>query len=117
MESEGFTTTAKDPAVDVKISWRDQDFTAAGFWVDDCVAIGSGEELASLSKSMDEKYGITRLGEVKWVLGMLMECDRPARTISISQEAFIDSILARFNLVDASTVSTPLAPAALRAHP
>jgi hypothetical protein len=39
-----------------------------------------------------------------------MERDRPARTISISQEAFIDSILARFNLVDTSTVSTPLAP-------
>ena len=88
----GFTTTAKDPAVYVKNSWRDQDYTAAGLWVDDCVAIGSGEELASLAKSVDAKYGTTGLGEVQWVLGMLMERDRPARTISISQEAFVDSI-------------------------
>ena len=40
-----------------------------------------------------------------------MERDRLARTISISQETFIDSILARFNLVDVSTVSTSLPPA------
>jgi len=44
------------------------------------------------------------------VLGMLMERGRSARTISISQEAFIDSILARFNLTDAASVTTPLAP-------
>ena len=43
---------------------------------------------------------------------MLMECDRPARSISVSQEAFIDSILTRFNLTDAATVSTPLVPGA-----
>ena len=73
-------------------------------------AIGSGKELANLAKSVDAKYGTTGLGEVRWVLGMLMERDRLARTISICQEAFIDSILARFDLVDVSTVSTPLVP-------
>ena len=55
-------------------------------------------------------YGMTGLVEVKWVLGRLLERNRSARTIEISQEAFIDSILARFNLLDASTVTTPLAP-------
>ena len=39
-----------------------------------------------------------------------MDRDRPARTISISQEAFIDSALARFNLTEAATVATPLTP-------
>ena len=34
----------------------------------------------------------------------------PARTISIYQEAFIDSILMRFKLADATTVATPLTP-------
>ena len=41
---------------------------------------------------------------------MLLEHDRPARTISKSKEAFIDSILVRFNLIDATTVATPLTP-------
>jgi len=41
---------------------------------------------------------------------MLVERDRSARTISISQEAFIGSLLARFNLSDATPVSMPLLP-------
>ena len=42
--------------------------------------------------------------------GMPLEGDRYARTIAISQEAFIDSTIARFNLLDATTVTTLLAP-------
>jgi len=110
MESEGFTATAKDPAIYIKNSWASDDFAAAGFWVDDCVAIGSRKELASLSKSVDAKHGITGPGEVKWVLGMLPECNCSAHMIAISQEAFIDSTLARFNLLDTTTVTAPLAP-------
>ena len=68
MESNGFITTVKDPAVYVKNSWKGQEFVAVRFWVDDCVAIGSGKELANLARSVGAKYGITRLGEVRWVL-------------------------------------------------
>ena len=74
--------TAKDPTIYVKNSWASDDFAAAGFWVDDRVAIRSGKELASLSKSVDVKHGITGPGEVKWVLGMLLERDCSARTIA-----------------------------------
>ena len=99
MESQGFTATLKDP---------DCDFTAAaGFRVDDCIAIGSMKELNALAKSVDAQYSITGLGEVRWVLGMVSEHDRPARMISRPEEAFIDSILALFNLIDATTVATP----------
>ena len=77
---------------------------ARGFWVNDCVGIGSGAQLEALVKSVDGNYGITRLGEVKWVLGMLMEHNHSARTILISQEALISSVLAHFNLMD-TTIS------------
>ena len=93
MESVGYAATDKDPAVYVKSSWNQKDFAAGGFWVDDFVGIGSGEELDALARSVDAKYGITGLGDVKWVLGMLIERDRAARTIYISQEAFINSLL------------------------
>jgi len=109
MESEGFTATPKDPAVYVKSSWNREDFAAGGFWVDDFVGIGSRKELDALAKSVDAKYGITAVGEAKWVLDMLIERDRAARTVSISQEACINSMLTRFNLADATTLSTPLA--------
>ena len=39
--------------------------------MDDCGAIGSGKELVNLSKSVDVKYCVTGLGEVRWVLSRL----------------------------------------------
>ena len=39
----------------------------------DCVAIGPRKEINALSKSVDAKYGIADLGEVRWVLDMLLE--------------------------------------------
>ena len=65
MESEGFTAAVKDPAVYVKSPWTSDGFAAAGFWVDDCVGIGSGREIDAPAKSVDATYGITGLGEVK----------------------------------------------------
>ena len=41
---------------------------------------------------------------------MLLEHDHPARTTSRSREVFRDSIIARFNLTDATTVATPITP-------
>src|SRR5882757_3850400 len=99
---------AKDPAIYIMNSWTVQDFAAAGFWVDDCITIGSGKVLESLTKGVDMNYGITGLGDIRWVLSMLLECDRAAQTVLISQEAFIDLILTRFNLTDMTTVSMPL---------
>lgn len=110
MESVGFAAAQKDPAIYVRNPGGQEDFAAGGFWVDDFVGIGSRKELDALAESVDAKYGITGLGDVKWVLGMLLERDRAARTISISQEAFINSVLARFHLTDASPLSTPFVP-------
>ena len=85
-------------------------FAAGGFRVDDLAGIRYKAQIEALAKTVDEKYGITGLGEVKWVLGMLLERDRSARTVSISHAALINSILAQFNLMDALPLSTPLAP-------
>jgi hypothetical protein len=105
IESEGFVATPKDLS-----SWEQEDFAAGGFWVDDLVGIGSREEFDALANGVDAKYGITGLGEDRWMLGMLIKCDRAARAISISQEAFINSILVRFNLANASPVTTAFVP-------
>lgn len=41
-----------------------------------------------LAKGVDKEYGITSLGDVKWVLGMLVEHDRAAspRKLSSTQD-------------------------------
>ena len=53
-------------------------FAAGGFWVDDFVDMGSERVPDAPAESIDAKYGITGLGEVKWVLDMLLERIRAA---------------------------------------
>lgn len=110
MTTDGFTKMTKDPTVYVKGTWHQDDFIAGGFWVNDFIGIGSGAQLKALADRLGDRYGITGLGEVHWILGMKLERDRAARTVSLSQEAFIDSILTCFRLSDAAPVSTPLVP-------
>ena len=50
------------------------------------------------------------LGEIHWLLNLKIDRDKISGTINISQEAYIDSILARFNLQDAKSYSSPLDP-------
>ena len=78
----------KDPAICVKNSWTDHDFAPAGFWVCDCAAIGPRKELNALAKSVDAKYGIAGLGEVRRVLGMLLECSLLPAAESVSHLPF-----------------------------
>ena len=69
----GIHSNGKGSSNYVKNSWKDQDFAAAGFWADDCGAIGSKKELVNLAKSVDVKYCVTGLGEVRWVLSRLLK--------------------------------------------
>ena len=58
-------------------------------------------------------FEMSDLGELAWILGIRVERDRAARTISLSQAAYIDSLVKRFQLVDAPPLSTPIDPNAL----
>jgi len=79
--------------------------------VDNCTITGSSK---SLVKDFKAKIGscfhITDLGPISWLLGMKVTHDRQARTISLSQEPYINMILAKFNFTNAKPVTTPLDP-------
>ncbi|TFY76086.1 hypothetical protein EWM64_g7925 [Hericium alpestre] len=53
-------------------------------------------------------FEMTNLGELHWLLGIEIQCDRGRRTLSMSQSAYIDTIISCFNLQDAKPLSTPL---------
>ena len=48
------------------------------------------------------------LGEIHWLLKPKIECNRAAKLISFSQEAYIDKVLSQFNLEDSKTHATPI---------
>ena len=56
------------------------------------------------------RFDISDLGEVRWLLGFEIYRDRSARTLSLSQRDYIDTLLTQFNLRDANPVATSLDP-------
>jgi hypothetical protein len=79
--------------------------------VDDCTITGSSNELVkSFKDKIGSRFKITDLGPISWLLGMKVTCDRDARTISISQEPYIDALLAKYNFTDVKLVSIPMVP-------
>ncbi|THH12988.1 hypothetical protein EW146_g7181 [Bondarzewia mesenterica] len=77
--------------------------------VDDLNLAGSTMDvIQSVKTSLRKHFDIVELGPVQWLVGLAISRDLSNRTITVSQTGFIDSILAKFRLVDANTVSTPL---------
>jgi len=81
--------------------------------VDDCTLTGSSNKLiAEYKTKLDDKFPLTDLGPIHWLLRIEVIRDRDAHTISLCQLSFIDTILVRFSLADAKPYGTPMVPSA-----
>jgi hypothetical protein len=63
-----------------------------------------------LKEDLRKRYEISDLGELHWILGIEVKCNQVARTISLSQKAYIEYIIKEFNLDDAQLLSVPAEP-------
>ena len=64
--------------------------------------------MAGVKDTLQKYFDIVDLGPMKWLLGICIERDRPNHTIALSQMAYIDSVINRFNLRDGFKVKTPM---------
>ena len=79
--------------------------------VDDCTITGNTQALLDTFKvKINARYTMTDLGPISWLLGIGVTRNRKNRTITLSQQSYIESILARFNLTDAKPLSIPMDP-------
>jgi len=108
----GFCTTQADPGV---FYLRNEGHICIlVVHVDDCVFTGSSAELISDYKSkFNDRYALTDLGPISWLLGIKVTRDRDNRTISLSQTTYIESILERYALTSAKAYATPMVPGVL----
>ena len=103
----GFRKSSADPAV--FYIHVEGDVVILFIHVDNMTITGSS---LSLIEDYEQQIGniftITHLGPVSWLLGLSITCDRSKRTLSLSQETYINSIVHRFNLEDAKLLSAPI---------
>ena len=79
--------------------------------VDDSTLTGSSVALQEEYKArINAKFQLTDLGPITWLLGLAITRDHAARTLSLSQHAYIDTLLCCFNLEDCKPLAQPLNP-------
>jgi len=78
---------------------------------DDFAITGSpASRITKLKSDLSNHFEMTDLGELAWILGIQVKRDRISKTITLSQAAYIDSVVKRFNLESAPPLQTPIDP-------
>ena len=74
------------------------------------LAAKSLRTIEKLKDDLRQRYKISDLGELHWLLGVEVKRDRKNRLIHLSQRAYIETVLKEFNLSDSTTLSIPAEP-------
>ena len=107
MSELGYYRSKADPSV--RSRHADGNVTITSTYTDDTTGISSSREEAERAKEeLGWRYEVKDLGEADMILGIHVERDRSAGTISISQRAYLERVLKRFGMSDSNTKPTPL---------
>jgi len=77
--------------------------------VDDCLMTGGSVKLNMRVKvEINKKYKLTNLGPANWLLGIKINRNLAEHMVTLSQHAYIKSILTQYNFNDLKPSSTPM---------
>jgi Reverse transcriptase (RNA-dependent DNA polymerase) len=107
MTSFGYSRIAADHCIYTRTSNGNSSIVAVH--VDDMLACTNSEmEMKRLKNDLESLFEIKDLGDIHWLLGVAIMWDREARTVSLSQASYVDTVVAHFKMQDAYPATTPL---------
>ena len=68
----------------------------------------SADTAKFLIQQLKERFKISDLGPINWLLGVNITRDLNAHTISLGQQAYVEQIINRFSLSEARVATTPM---------
>jgi hypothetical protein len=103
----GLVPSKADPCLYV-MCHSNGDMLVVVLYVDDLMIAGSKLKIVEhFKRAIAERFTMTDLGNLRWLLGMEVRRNRAKRTIEINQTAYIDRILQRYGMMDCKPVATP----------
>ena len=103
MKDLHYIQSQADPCVFIKDEENGERSIITVF-VDDLVI--ASKNYKEVKEELMKKFKMRDLGELRWILGMRVERDK--EKIDISQEAFVNEILERFDMNESKPAPTPL---------
>ncbi|KAK3009945.1 hypothetical protein RJ639_012117 [Escallonia herrerae] len=78
-------------------------------YVDDMlIAVKSKSHILHLKKLLSMEFNMKDLGSAKKILGMEIHRDRKARKLWVTQKCYVEKVLERFSMLNATPINTPL---------
>ena len=102
----GFVQSLADPCIFYKYNQDGNLISAIGIFVDDCLIAGGPHEIELASNKLKNLFAMHDLGLLSFALGIKFE--QSVGSIKLSQTAYIDKILEKYKLMDATPCNTPL---------
>ena len=105
--SIGFTPLHADRCVYVRRKADCIDIIA--LYVDDLLIASSKiSEMVTVKRRLTQQYDMEDMGEATFILGIDIRRERATRSISISQSAYLNTLLKRHGMADCNATSTPM---------
>ena len=107
LKRQGFTSLHADQCIYVRRTTSDLIIIA--LYVDDLLLASDQLPLLKTFKTqLASEFEMEDLGEVSYVLGLEIKRDRAARTLTISQSAYVRTLLTRHGMADCKPRNTPM---------
>ena len=107
MDSINSTQSTADPCIFIRTG-DTRDITIVAVYVDDLTIVTkTTEKMAQIKSDLMLKFKMNDLGKLHHCLGMTIEHDEKRKCLWLHQKPYIMSMLQKFGLKEAKTVSTP----------
>lgn len=105
--SQGFLKNTSD--TNVNFNQSKSAFLFLGLYIDDLILISSALQYLSSHKVLfSQRFTVTNNDEIEYILRIQVQLNRTNRTLTLSQDKYIDDFLTKFNLTSCNQVSTSL---------
>ncbi len=106
LKQMGYRCTKADHTV---FTCHNPSMSIIALYMDDITMVSKDlERIESDKAALRERYDMTDLGELNWILGIRIICDCHAGTTTLCQEKFAKEVLERFEKTGLHLISTPV---------
>ena len=110
-KENGFGASDADPCLYIKRISKGANrmsIVVVVLWVDDLIVCGSdAQDIEKFKRAIMQRFNMKDLGPLSWILGMEIKRDRKARTLTMTQVNYIETMLKRFGMQDCRPVGAP----------
>ncbi len=104
MEQAGFVQSSADPCVFVQT--EEGDLTIVAVYVDDLIILTkTPEKMKEVKQSLEGRFKMKDLGKLHYCLGISIDHDEDGKCIRMHQKQYIQAMLEKFGLTQASDSS------------